>query len=426
MLKVESAIMSKPLKQSKRSVRILGIETSCDETGLALLEFISAEDLEPVQGPKAHQDQHSPDQSSVKWRARLLGQALHSQTDMHERYGGVVPELASRDHMVRILPLLEECLDQAGLASQNIDGIAVTQGPGLAGALWVGTSFAYGLGLALNKPVYPVHHLEGHLLSPLLRWADDSSNSREEAQQARFPFVALLVSGGHSQFLEVTGIGRYRLLGETIDDAAGEAFDKSAQLLGLGYPGGPAVAKLAEKGIAGRFRLPRPLLKRQGLDLSFAGLKTAVLTQVQKLGGTEALLAPDAKNIQARADLAAEVQAAIVELLCEKSMVALDLTGHKQLVVSGGVSANIEMRRRLIEAARSHDACVFFPPPALCTDNGVMIAWAAGLRLLTSCSAVGRKAGVSREQAVRPSPSASASLGSSMQVRPRWPLEELG
>ena len=411
--------MSKPLKQSKRSMRILGIETSCDETGLAVLELVPAEDLEPVQGPQAHQDQHGPDQSSVKCRARLLGQALHSQTDMHERYGGVVPELASRDHMVRILPLLEECLDQAGLASQNIDGIAVTQGPGLAGALWVGTSFAYGLGLALNKPVYPVHHLEGHLLSPLLRWADETSNSHEEAQQARFPFVALLVSGGHSQFLEVTGIGQYRLLGETIDDAAGEAFDKSAQLLGLGYPGGPAVAKLAEKGVAGRFRLPRPLLKRQGLDLSFAGLKTAVLTQVQKLGGTEALLAPDAKNVQARADLAAEVQAAIVELLCEKSMAALDLTGHKQLVVSGGVSANIEMRRRLMEAAGSRDAHVFFPPPALCTDNGVMIAWAAGLRSLHGLRHF------SRQQTTDALAQDLTSPLEGMQVRPRWPLEEL-
>jgi N6-L-threonylcarbamoyladenine synthase len=321
--------------------------------------------------------------------------------------------------MVRILPLLEECLDQAGLASQNIDGIAVTQGPGLAGALWVGTSFAYGLGLALNKPVYPVHHLEGHLLSPLLRWANEPSNLHEEAQQARFPFVALLVSGGHSQFLEVTGIGQYRLLGETIDDAAGEAFDKSAQLLGLGYPGGPAVAKLAEKGVAGRFRLPRPLLKRQGLDLSFAGLKTAVLTKVQKLGGTEALLAPDAKNIQARADLAAEVQAAIVELLCEKSMAALDLTGHKQLVVSGGVSANIEMRRQLMEAAGSRDACVFFPPPALCTDNGVMIAWAAGLRSLHGLRHFGRQqtADALTQDLTRPL--------KGMQVRPRWPLEEL-
>ena len=387
-------------------MHVLGIETSCDETGLALLELIPGPEEAPEQGCKA----------------KLLGHALHSQTEMHERYGGVVPELASRDHMVRILPLLDECLRQAQFDLRDIDSIGVTQGPGLAGALWVGTSFAYGLGLAIGKPVHPVHHLEGHLLSPLLHLVgetDQASSDHVAQLTPSFPFVALLVSGGHSQFLEVTGIGKYILLGETIDDAAGEAFDKSAQLLGLGYPGGPAVARLAEGGVPGRFRLPRPLLRKQGLDLSFAGLKTAVLTQVQKLGGTQALLKTDAQTCQTRADLAAEVQAAIVELLCEKSMAALDQTGHSQLVVSGGVSANKEMRKRLFQAAEKRAACVFFPPPALCTDNGVMIAWAAGLRLLS---------GLKRSETDRPArtpghDAAGRVLG--MQVRPRWPLEDL-
>ena len=387
-------------------MHVLGIETSCDETGLALLELLPGPEEAPEQGCKA----------------KLLGHALHSQTEMHERYGGVVPELASRDHMVRILPLLDECLRQAQFDLRDIDSIGVTQGPGLAGALWVGTSFAYGLGLAIGKPVHPVHHLEGHLLSPLLHLVGETDQaSSEHAPQLTpsFPFVALLVSGGHSQFLEVTGIGEYKLLGETIDDAAGEAFDKSAQLLGLGYPGGPAVARLAEGGVPGRFRLPRPLLRKQGLDLSFAGLKTAVLTQVQKLGGTQALLKTDAQTCQTRADLAAEVQAAIVELLCEKSMAALDQTGHSQLVVSGGVSANKEMRKRLFQAAEERTARVFFPPPALCTDNGVMIAWAAGLRLLS---------GLKRSETDRPARIPGHDVEGrvlGMQVRPRWPLEDL-
>ena len=387
-------------------MHVLGIETSCDETGLALLELIPGPEEAPEQGCKA----------------KLLGHALHSQTEMHERYGGVVPELASRDNMVRILPLLDECLRQAQFDLRDIDSIGVTQGPGLAGALWVGTSFAYGLGLAIGKPVHPVHHLEGHLLSPLLHLVGetDQASSYHVAQLTpSFPFVALLVSGGHSQFLEVTGIGEYKLIGETIDDAAGEAFDKSAQLLGLGYPGGPAVAKLAEGGVPGRFRLPRPLLRKQGLDLSFAGLKTAVLTQVQKLGGTQALLKTDAQTCQTRADLAAEVQAAIVELLCEKSMAALDQTGHSQLVVSGGVSANKEMRKRLFQAAEKRAARVFFPPPALCTDNGVMIAWAAGLRLLS---------GLKRSETDRPARIPGHDVEGrvlGMQVRPRWPLEDL-
>jgi N6-L-threonylcarbamoyladenine synthase len=394
------------LEAKQAKMHVLGIETSCDETGLALLELVPGPAEAPEQGCKA----------------KLLGHALHSQTEMHERYGGVVPELASRDHMVRVLPLLDECLRQAQFDLRDIDSIGVTQGPGLAGALWVGTSFAYGLGLAIGKPVHPVHHLEGHLLSPLLHLVgetDQASSDHVAQLTPSFPFVALLVSGGHSQFLEVTGIGEYELLGETIDDAAGEAFDKSAQLLGLGYPGGPAVARLAEGGVPGRFRLPRPLLRKQGLDLSFAGLKTAVLTQVQKLGGTQALLKTDAQTCQIRADLAAEVQAAIVELLCEKSMAALDQTGCSQLVVSGGVSANKEMRKRLFQAAEKRAVRVFFPPPALCTDNGVMIAWAAGLRLLS-----GQKRSETNRPASTPGHDVEGRvLG--MQVRPRWPLQDL-
>ncbi len=394
-------------------MRILGIETSCDETGLALLELL------PERKQAANEG----------CRARLLGEALHSQTEMHECYGGVVPELASRDHMVRILPLLEECLRQAQMALKDIDGVAVTQGPGLAGALWVGTSFAHGLGLAIGKPVYPIHHLEGHLLSPLLRFVQETGESQMTGGQGiedigpSFPFIALLVSGGHTQFLEVTDVGHYKLLGETIDDAAGEAFDKSAQLLGLGYPGGPAIAKLAENGVAGRFRLPRPLLRKQGLDLSFAGLKTAVLTQVQKLGGTQALLANDTQDPGARADLAAEVQAAIVELLCEKSMAALDQTGHSQLVVSGGVSANKAMRQKLTEAANKRGAKVFFPPPSLCTDNGVMIAWAAGLRLLSGLQKASPAKVLSEMNPFATPTNSHHPLA--MQIRPRWPLEDL-
>lgn len=349
---------------------VLGVETSCDETGIALLEV----------GPGASA-QDIP-------RGIIRGQALHSQVDLHRLYGGVVPELASRDHLLRLLPLLEQTLREAACPPEAIDRVAVTQGPGLAGALLVGTGFAYGLAAALNRPVMAVHHLEGHLLSPLL-----------DAPGLGFPFVALLVSGGHTQLLEVIDIGVYTLLGETIDDACGEAFDKSAQLLGLGYPGGPEIAKLAETGHLGRFPLPRPLLNRQTLDFSFAGLKTAVLTHVKKAGGLDGLSGQD------RADLAAETQQAIVDVLVAKAMDALAATGHQSLVVAGGVSANKLLRAQLSARAHAAGAAVFYPPTSLCTDNGVMIAWAGALRGLRG--EPGRAAGA-------------------FAVQPRWPLEALG
>ena len=276
---------------------VLGIESSCDETGVALVR--TREGAVP----------------------ELLGQALHSQIAMHADYGGVVPELASRDHIRRIIPLANQALAQAGQALAAIDVVAYTRGPGLAGALLVGAGVACALGAALRKPVLGVHHLEGHLLSPFL-----------SADPPEFPFVALLVSGGHTQLMRVDGVGQYELLGETIDDAAGEAFDKSAKLLGLGYPGGPALARLADFGDATSFKLPRPLLHSGDLDFSFAGLKTAVLTQARKFEGSPCE--------QQRADLAASTQAAIVEVLVKKSLKALAQTGLNRLVVAGGVGAN--------------------------------------------------------------------------------------
>jgi len=372
--------------QFGKPVRILGIETSCDETGLALLEV-------------------SPPGPEGGWpAARILGQALHSQIDLHRLYGGVVPELASRDHLLRALPLLKTCLTEADCDLQDLDWIAVTEGPGLAGALLVGVSLAHGLAAALNKPLMGLHHLEGHLLSPLL---DPHSSS------LRFPFLALLVSGGHTQILQVDGVGQYRLLGETIDDAAGEAFDKSAQLLGLGYPGGPAIADWASRGRADRFDFPRPLKHRASLDFSFAGLKTSVLTQVQKLSaasglsnrGADATGRASPLSDEDRADVAAGVQAAIVEVLVHKSMAALDQTGLRQLVISGGVSANQALRSALLKEAASRGAEVFFPPPSLCTDNGVMMAWAAGLRLF--------------------SPGTTAPRAGRIEARPRWDLASL-
>jgi N6-L-threonylcarbamoyladenine synthase len=336
-------------------VIVLGIETSCDETGVALYDTTRG----------------------------LLAQALHSQVSMHERYGGVVPELASRDHVRRLLPLTEAVLAQAGLGLGDIDAIAYTEGPGLAGALLVGAAVATSMALALGRPAIGVHHLEGHLLSPLL-----------SADPPAFPFVALLVSGGHTQLMRVDGVGRYALLGDTLDDAAGEAFDKSAKLLGLGYPGGPAISRLAEQGRAGRYPLPRPMLRSGDLDFSFSGLKTAVLTAVRRG------LPDDA----ARADLAHEVQAAIVDVLVAKSLAALDATGLRTLVIAGGVSANARLRRLLAEAQAARGVRVHFPEPALCTDNGAMIAFAGALRL---------QAG------------ALAAPPLQFTVRPRWLLEEL-
>lgn len=313
-------------------MRVLGIETSCDETGLAIYDTARG----------------------------LLAHALHSQAAMHEAFGGVVPELASRDHIRRVVSLAERVVATARCELVDLDGIAYTQGPGLAGALLVGASVANGLGFALGKPVIGVHHLEAHLLSPLLA-----------APRPPFPFVALLVSGGHSQFYAVRNVGDYALLGETLDDAAGEAFDKTAKLLGLPYPGGPALEKLATVGREGAVTLPRPMLESGDLNLSFSGLKTAVLTQVRSQ-----ILSDDRK-----ADIARAFQDAIVEVLRAKSLAALAATGFSRLVLAGGVGANRALRARLVAAAEERGAEVFFPDPEFCTDNGAMIALVGALRL---------------------------------------------
>ena len=340
---------------------VLGIESSCDETGVAAVESIGA--ATPV----------------------LLAHALHSQVEMHQAYGGVVPELASRDHIRRVLPLAEQVLQQSGCALSDLDVVAYTRGPGLAGALLVGAGVACALGAALGKPVLGVHHLEGHLLSPFL-----------SADPPQFPFVALLVSGGHTQLMRVDGVARYELLGETIDDAAGEAFDKSAKLMGLGYPGGPALSRLAQQGRADAFKLPRPLLHSGNLDFSFAGLKTAVMTQARKLGD----------ELQARkADLAASTEAAIVDVLVKKTLAALDATALDRVVVAGGVGANRLLREQLDAACRKRGIRVHYPELHLCTDNGAMIAMAAAMRLQSGQQA--------------------ATSVYAFDVKPRWPLAEL-
>lgn len=340
---------------------ILGVESSCDETGLALYDT--------EQG--------------------LLAHALHSQVDMHAEYGGVVPELASRDHIRRVLPLTELVLKDAKRTLQDIDAIAYTQGPGLSGALLVGTSFAESLAFSLQIPTINVHHLEGHLLAPLL-----------EDNPPAFPFVALLVSGGHSQLMRVDGIGAYELLGDTLDDAAGEAFDKTAKLLGLGYPGGPALAKLATNGKA-RFKLPRPLLNSGDLNFSFSGLKTAVLTlanQHQPLDETT------------KADIAWEFQEAVTEVLTTKCMSALRETGLDNLIVSGGVGANSKLREKLNAATKRKLCKVSYPRLEFCTDNGAMIAFAGAMRL----EAMRLKATEN-----------TGNTNHSFSVRPRWDLAEL-
>ncbi|MBL8343123.1 MAG: tRNA (adenosine(37)-N6)-threonylcarbamoyltransferase complex transferase subunit TsaD [Rubrivivax sp.] len=342
-------------------MNVLGFESSCDETGVALVATMPG-------GPP-----------------RLRAEALHSQAAMHEAYGGVVPELASRDHIRRVLPLTRRVLAEAGATLAEVDLVAYTRGPGLAGALLVGAGVAVALGAALGRPVLGVHHLEGHLLSPFLG-----------EKPPRFPFVALLVSGGHTQLMRVEGVGRYELLGETIDDAAGEAFDKSAKLLGLGYPGGPALAALAEQGDEGAFALPRPLLHSGDLDFSFAGLKTAVMTQLRKLG--------PAPSDAARADLAASTQAAIVEVLVAKTLKAVRASGLARLVVAGGVGANRRLRAALDAGVRRLGAEVSYPPMALCTDNGAMIALAAAMRV---------EAGLEQ-----------GTDAGAFDVRPRWPLQE--
>jgi N6-L-threonylcarbamoyladenine synthase len=318
-------------------MNVLAFESSCDETGVALVST-QAVGL-PI----------------------LRAHALYSQVEMHQAFGGVVPELASRDHIRRVLPLTTEVLEKSGHQLADVDVVAYTRGPGLAGALLVGAGVACALAAALDKPVLGVHHLEGHLLSPFL-----------SADPPEFPFVALLVSGGHTQLMRVDRVGSYELLGESIDDAAGEAFDKSAKLMGLPYPGGPHLAKLAEQGDPAAFKLPRPLLHSGDLDFSFSGLKTAVLTQAKKLG--------DALEDR-KADLAASTQAAIVEVLLKKSMSAMAQTGLKRLVVAGGVGANAELRRQLNAVCRQRGIRVPYPELHLCTDNGAMIALAAGMRL---------------------------------------------
>jgi N6-L-threonylcarbamoyladenine synthase len=332
---------------------VLGIETSCDETGLALYDSGRG----------------------------LLAHSLHSQIAMHEAYGGVVPELASRDHIRRVVPLAESVLAEAGHVLADLDGIAYTQGPGLAGALLVGASIANALAFALGVPAIGVHHLEGHLLSPLL------GEPRPD-----FPFVALLVSGGHTQLFAVHGVGAYALLGETQDDAAGEAFDKTATLLGLSYPGGPALARLAEHGRAAAVALPRPMLASGDLNMSFSGLKTAVLTLARREPATE----------QRKADIAREFEDAIVDVLVAKSLAALDATSMTRLVVAGGVGANRTLRRRLVDAAVAQGAQVFFPDLQFCTDNGAMIALVGALRL-----------------------GAGAAVDYAFTIRPRWELASL-
>jgi N6-L-threonylcarbamoyladenine synthase len=332
---------------------VLGVETSCDETGVALYDSVRG----------------------------LLGHALHSQVAMHEAYGGVVPELASRDHIRRVLPLVEGLLLETDTTLGDLDGIAYTQGPGLAGALLVGASVAAALGFALGKPTLGINHLEAHLLSPLLG-----------DPKPAFPFVALLVSGGHTQLYAVRNIGDYDLLGDTQDDAAGEAFDKTATLLGLGYPGGPALAKLAERGRAGAVVLPRPMKDSGDLDMSFSGLKTAVLTLVRRQDGAGLH----------KADIARGFEDAVVDVLVSKTIAAVDQTGFSQVVVGGGVGANKSLRARLRIAASARGATVFYPDLQFCTDNGAMIALVGALRLQSADDD-----------------------GYAFSVRPRWELRDL-
>ena len=350
---------------------VLGIETSCDETGVALYNTAPWEDGKPAfQG--------------------ILGQALHSQITMHRDYGGVVPELASRDHIRRVLPLLDQSLSQSKLTLADIDAVAYTQGPGLAGALLVGSAFAKALAQGLHLPSIGIHHLEGHLLSPLLGQTTP-----------QFPFIALLVSGGHTQLMKVSDIGQYELLGETLDDAAGEAFDKTAKLLGLDYPGGAAISKLAEKGRVGIFDLPKPMLHSGDLDFSFSGLKTAVLNQVKKF--EEKNIIDPSVVMQFHADLARSFVESIVAVLVSKSEKALAQSGCKHLVLAGGVGANVQLRNALNDKAKKNGFEVHYPPLELCTDNGVMIAFAGALRLLAKNN--------------------GSTTSGAFDIKPRWDLQ---
>ncbi|UDM08128.1 tRNA (adenosine(37)-N6)-threonylcarbamoyltransferase complex transferase subunit TsaD [Halomonas sp. NyZ770] len=343
-------------------MRVLGIETSCDETGVAIYD------------------------TAYTGGQGLLADALYSQIAMHAEYGGVVPELASRDHTRKLLPLIEQVLKEANLSRHDLDGIAYTAGPGLVGALMVGASTAHGMARALNIPVLGVHHMEGHLLAPML-----------EEEAPAFPFVALLVSGGHTQLVEVQGLGCYRLLGESVDDAAGEAFDKAAKMLGLAYPGGPLVAKLAEQGDPKRFRFPRPMTDRPGLDFSFSGLKTHTLTTIRQLEAAGEL------DEQAKADVARAFEEAVVDTLVIKCRRALDETGLKRIVMAGGVSANTRLRERLALETQKRQARAYYPRGRFCTDNGAMIAYVGAQRLA---------AGERDDSGI-------------MQATPRWPLDTL-
>ncbi|MDR0805256.1 MAG: tRNA (adenosine(37)-N6)-threonylcarbamoyltransferase complex transferase subunit TsaD [Enterobacteriaceae bacterium] len=334
-------------------MRILGIETSCDETGVAIYD-----------------DQQG-----------LLADQLYSQIKLHADYGGVVPELASRDHVRKTVPLIQAALKQANLIAADIDGVAFTAGPGLVGALLVGATVGRSLALAWNVPAIAVHHMEGHLLAPML-----------EENPPQFPFVALLVSGGHTQLISVTGVGQYQLLGESIDDAAGEAFDKTAKLLGLDYPGGPMLSKMAERGDGERFHFPRPMTDRPGMDFSFSGLKTFAANTIRQSGD----------DGQTKADIARAFEDAVVDTLAIKCRRALEETGFNRLVIAGGVSANRALRHKLAEMMKQRKGEVFYARPEFCTDNGAMIAYAGMIRL-----------------------KAEESSPLELTVRPRWPLEQL-
>lgn len=335
------------------STKILGIETSCDETGVAVFD---------------EQD-------------GIIAQALYSQIDTHAEYGGVVPELASRDHIRKTALLTEQVMSEAGLTKKDIDGVAFTQGPGLIGALLVGSTFGRSLAYSWGCKAIGVHHMEGHLLAPML-----------EQNKPEFPFIALLVSGGHTQLVDVKGLGDYEILGESIDDAAGEAFDKTAKIMGLDYPGGPMLARLAEQGIAGRYKFPRPMTDRPGLDFSFSGLKTFAANTLRECDGSDQVLA----------DIAYAFQEAVVDTLMIKCRRALQQTGRKQLVVAGGVSANISLRNGLNELMKKINGKAFYPRPEFCTDNGAMIAYAGFCRY---------KLGQFESLAIK--------------AKPRWPMSEL-
>lgn len=334
-------------------MRVLGIETSCDETGIAIYDS----------------------------ERGLLAHEIYTQTDIHAKFGGVVPELASRDHLRKVIPLTEAVLQQANLTAEDIGGVAYTKGPGLVGALLIGAMIGRTLGFAWNVPTIGVHHLEGHLLAPFL-----------ESNPPVFPFIALLVSGGHTELVKVDGIGQYQIIGDTLDDAAGEAFDKTAKLLGLGYPGGAALAKLAEQGDPTRFHFPRPMIDRPGLEFSFSGLKTFALHTVEKYGLEE----------QTKADIARAFQDAVVEAISVKCRRALKETGYKALVIAGGVGANIALRAELKKLCDKYQATLHFPRMEFCTDNGAMIAYVGCQRLMAG----------ERESL-------------SVEVHPRWSLDEL-